>query len=113
MVLVECQSCDAVHASTHPVCPGCGQCPSCGLRRVTRQQLQETSTCPPCQAPYCKTCGRCHGCGLARFADWPGCSCGFPADPEKVAALEEYCRIGKTPASPSAPRPWWKFWGGE
>lgn len=88
MPLIRCDDCFAVHESTLPVCPGCGRCPHCGERRVSKRELTEQADCRSCRVPYCSGCGRCHHCGTLRFAEMSVCGCGFPADVEKVRAIE-------------------------
>jgi hypothetical protein len=89
VALIKCEGCTAVHESTLPVCPGCGRCPNCGERRVSKQELAERAACPSCATPYCTGCGRCHVCGALRFTDMPAHECGFPTDPEQVRTVEK------------------------
>jgi hypothetical protein len=93
MALIKCPGCDAVHDSTSPTCPGCGRCPYCGDRRVSKRELAEQAACSACGVPYCSGCGRCHACGTVRFSEMGPHTCGFPADKEKVHSLEESCGL--------------------
>ena len=88
MVLVKCE-CGSVHESKLPVCPGCGRCPCCGVRRVAKRELAQQSACSICGVPYCSGCGRCHVCGAVRFSEMEPHTCGFPTDPDKVRTVEE------------------------
>jgi hypothetical protein len=93
MALIKCPGCDAIHDSTSPACPGCGRCPYCGDRRVSKRELAEQTACAACGVPYCSGCGRCHACGAVRFSEMGPHTCGFPANKEKVHTVEDNCGL--------------------
>lgn len=86
--LIRCVDCEhAVFPSTQTACPGCGRCPSCGLRR-----LAKVTDCPQCSIPYCACCGRCPQCLGLRYADLDlgPCECGYPEDEARLKEVIRY-----------------------
>lgn len=88
MVLIRCEGCGMVHASTTIVCSECGRCPGCGQRRVSKAELTAHSACSECGEPVCPSCARCHACGALRTIGLPPCECGHPDNPEKLRRME-------------------------
>lgn len=85
---IRCLGCEeAIFDPTRAVCPGCGRCPVCGLRRVK----PEIKDCPECELPYCTCCGRCPKCAGLRYTEIDSpCECGHPHNAEKLADLIRY-----------------------
>lgn len=88
-MLIRCGGCEALYLSRLTVCPGCGRCPGCGKPRFDAAALAVPGECPACDTPHCGGCGLCHACGTVRALDLGPCSCGYPADPARVAAVEK------------------------